>query len=120
MLAFENKTARICRRPARPALRADKEAKQLNSLDRQLRNASGKSRARSRTGGGHVTLYESEDAHYYYCRGGSNVTKIPKSRPINAIRWRPIADRWPQDGRNRAGRECRERARPSSSPPLLG
>lgn len=46
----------------------------------------------SRTGGGHVTLYESEDSTYYYCRGGNqsdmvNVTKIPKSRPINAIRW---------------------------------
>jgi uncharacterized protein (TIGR02594 family) len=46
----------------------------------------------SRTGGGHVTLYESEDANYYYCRGGNqsdalNVTKIPKSRPVKAIRW---------------------------------
>lgn len=46
----------------------------------------------SRSGGGHVTLYESEDATYYYCRGGNqadsiNVTKIPKSRAIKAIRW---------------------------------
>ena len=46
----------------------------------------------SRKGGGHVTLYESEDANYYYCRGGNqsdsvNITKIPKSRKILAIRW---------------------------------
>lgn len=46
----------------------------------------------SRTGGGHVTLYESEDSAYYYCRGGNqsdsvNVTKIPKSRAIKEIRW---------------------------------
>lgn len=46
----------------------------------------------SRTGGGHVTLYESEDANYYYCRGGNqsdalNITKIAKSRPVKAIRW---------------------------------
>lgn len=46
----------------------------------------------SRDGGGHVTLYESEDSAYYYCRGGNqsdmvNVTKIAKSRPVKAIRW---------------------------------
>jgi uncharacterized protein (TIGR02594 family) len=48
----------------------------------------------SRIGGGHVTLYESEDSTYYFCRGGNqadsvNVTKIPKSRAIKAIRWPP-------------------------------
>jgi uncharacterized protein (TIGR02594 family) len=57
----------------------------------------------SRTGGGHVTLYESEDANYYYCRGGNqsdsvNVTKIPKSRPIKAIRW-PAGLPLPTTGR---------------------
>lgn len=48
----------------------------------------------SRTGGGHVTLYESEDANYYYCRGGNqsdsvNVAKMPKSRAIRAVHWPP-------------------------------
>lgn len=48
----------------------------------------------SRTGGGHVTLYESEDSASYYCRGGNqsdsvNITRIAKSRPIRAIRWPP-------------------------------
>lgn len=57
----------------------------------------------SRTGGGHVTLYESEDATYYYCRGGNqsdalNVTRIPKSRPIKAIRW-PAGVALPTAGR---------------------
>lgn len=57
----------------------------------------------SRTGGGHVTLYESEDATYYYCRGGNqadsiNVTKIPKSRAIKAIRW-PAGTPLPTAGR---------------------
>jgi hypothetical protein len=27
----------------------------------------------SRTGCGHATLYESEDANYYYCRGGNHI-----------------------------------------------
>jgi uncharacterized protein (TIGR02594 family) len=57
----------------------------------------------SRQGGGHVTLYESEDTNYYYCRGGNqsdsvNVTKIPKSRPIKAIRW-PAGVALPTAGR---------------------
>lgn len=57
----------------------------------------------SRTGGGHVTLYESEDATYYYCRGGNqadsfNVTKIPKSRAVKAIRW-PAGIPLPTAGR---------------------
>ncbi|KAA0076114.1 hypothetical protein [Tardiphaga sp. P9-11] len=61
----------------------------------------------SRAGGGDVTLYESEDANYYYCRGGNqsdsvNVTKIPKSRPIKAIRWPAAADDGPEDRRDRA------------------
>jgi len=56
-----------------------------------------------RTGGGHVTLYESEDDNYYYCRGGNqndeiNVTKIPKSRKIEAIRW-PVGFDVPKAGR---------------------
>jgi uncharacterized protein (TIGR02594 family) len=48
----------------------------------------------SRAGGGHVTLYESEDATHYYCRGGNqadsvNITRIPKSRALKGIRWAP-------------------------------
>ncbi|MGM4903769.1 TIGR02594 family protein [Tardiphaga sp. 866_E4_N2_1] len=59
----------------------------------------------SRTGGGHVTLYESEDANYYR-RGGNqsdsvNVSKIPKSRPIKAIRW-PAGVPLPTTGRKMA------------------
>lgn len=57
----------------------------------------------SRTGGGHVTFYESEDDTYYYCRGGNqsdqvNVTRIPKSRAIKAIRW-PAGVPLPKTGR---------------------
>ena len=57
----------------------------------------------SRTGGGHVTLYESEDATTYYCRGGNqsdsvNVTRIPKTRAIKAIRW-PAGVSLPTVGR---------------------
>lgn len=57
----------------------------------------------SRTGGGHVTLYESEDATHYYCRGGNqsdsiNITKIPKSRAVKAIRW-PAGVAVPTNGR---------------------
>jgi uncharacterized protein (TIGR02594 family) len=57
----------------------------------------------SRTGGGHVTLYESEDATYFYCRGGNqsdsvNVTKIAKSRAVKAIRW-PSGVALPTAGR---------------------
>lgn len=45
----------------------------------------------TRDGGGHVSLYESEDANYYYVRGGNqsdqvNVMRYPKSRLL-AIRW---------------------------------
>ncbi|MBR1198814.1 TIGR02594 family protein [Bradyrhizobium sp. AUGA SZCCT0158] len=57
----------------------------------------------TRTGGGHITLYESEDANWIYCRGGNqsdglNVTKIPKSRKIHAIRW-PAGVSLPTAGR---------------------
>jgi uncharacterized protein (TIGR02594 family) len=57
----------------------------------------------SRTGGGHVTLYESEDATYYYCRGGNqgdaaNVERIAKSRAVKAIRW-PAGVPLPTAGR---------------------
>lgn len=57
----------------------------------------------SRTGGGHVTLYESENNTHYYCRGGNqsdsvNVTLIPKSRAIKAIRW-PNGCPMPTTGR---------------------
>lgn len=46
----------------------------------------------SRVGGHHVTMYESEDSTYYYCRGANQsdsicVTRIPKSRKIVAVRW---------------------------------
>lgn len=45
-----------------------------------------------RVGGHHVTMYESEDDNYYYCRGGNQsdqicVTRIAKSRPVMAVRW---------------------------------
>jgi uncharacterized protein (TIGR02594 family) len=57
----------------------------------------------SRTGGGHVTLYESEDTTYFYCRGGNqgdavNVERIPKSRAVKAIRW-PAGVPLPTAGR---------------------
>ncbi len=57
----------------------------------------------SRAGGGHVTFYESEDASYYYCRGGNqsdavNVARIPKARAIKAIRW-PAGVALPTAGR---------------------
>jgi hypothetical protein len=46
----------------------------------------------SRTGGGHVTIYESEDAINFYCRGGNqgdaaNAERNPKFRPVKGIRW---------------------------------
>lgn len=57
----------------------------------------------SRTGGGHVTIYESEDAKFYYCRGGNqgdavNVERILKSRAVRAIRW-PAGVALPTAGR---------------------
>lgn len=57
---------------------------------------------KKRKGGGHVTLYESEDAKYYYGRGGNqsdsvNVSKILKSEVI-AIRW-PAGVALPTAGR---------------------
>lgn len=59
-----------------------------------------------RTGGHHVTMYESEDNNYYYCRGGNQsdqicVTHIPKSRPVLAVRWgthTPIPTTGPKHG----------------------
>lgn len=33
----------------------------------------------SRTGGGHVTLYESADSAYYYCRGGNQADSKPQN-----------------------------------------
>jgi uncharacterized protein (TIGR02594 family) len=72
----------------------------------------------SRTGGGHVTLYESEDATYLYCRGGNqgdaaNVERILKSRAVKGIRW-PASVPLPTAGRKmgatgnsvKAGREA--------------
>ena len=57
----------------------------------------------SRTGGGHVTTYESEDDGYFYCRGGNqgdavNVERISKSRAVKAIRW-PAGFPLPTAGR---------------------
>lgn len=57
---------------------------------------------KKRKGGGHVTLYESEDAKYYYGRGANqsdsvNVSKILKSEII-AIRW-PSGAPLPTTGR---------------------
>lgn len=47
---------------------------------------------KSRTGGGHVTFYETEDANYYYCRGGNqsdmvNVAAIRKDDSIKGFMW---------------------------------
>lgn len=50
-----------------------------------------------RQGGGHITIYESEDATHFYCRGGNqsdqiNVAKFPKSRLTEyGFRWPPGA-----------------------------
>lgn len=60
----------------------------------------------SRVGGHHVTMYESEDSSYYYCRGGNQsdqicVTKIPKSREVIAVRWgihTPVSTAGPKHG----------------------
>lgn len=59
-----------------------------------------------RTGGHHVTMYESEDDTNYYCRGGNQtdqicVTHIPKSRAVVAVRWgthMPIPTTGPKHG----------------------
>jgi hypothetical protein len=72
----------------------------------------------SRTGGGHVTLYESEDANYYYCRGGnqsdsvnvSKLSEVPTHQSDPLACRRAAADDWSQDGRNRAGRKGRVRS----------
>lgn len=97
---------------------ADKETKQLNSLDRQLRNAAGK-------GGAQPHRWRPRHA----LRGRAllllprrlNATKIPKSRPIEAIRW-PAGVPLPTAGRKMGatGQAVKEEARPSPSPPLLG
>ena len=47
---------------------------------------------KSRTGGGHVTFYECEDANYYYCRGGNqsdmvNVAAIRKDETVKGFMW---------------------------------
>jgi hypothetical protein len=59
-----------------------------------------------RVGGHHVTMYESEDSVYYYCRGANQassicVTSIPKSRQVLAVRWgihTPISTAGPKIG----------------------
>jgi uncharacterized protein (TIGR02594 family) len=58
---------------------------------------------KSRAGGGHVTLYEGEDATYYYCRGGNqsdmvNVSAIRKDSTIKGFMW-PKAAALPTTGR---------------------
>lgn len=60
----------------------------------------------SRVGGHHVTMYESEDSVYYYCRGANQsdqicVTRIPKSREVLAVRWglhTPVSTAGPKMG----------------------
>lgn len=47
---------------------------------------------KTRVGGGHVTLYEREDANYYYCRGGNqsdmvNVSAIRKDSTVRGFMW---------------------------------
>ncbi len=47
---------------------------------------------KTRTGGGHVTIYESEDKNYYYCRGGNqsdmvNVAAIKKDSTVRGFMW---------------------------------
>lgn len=46
----------------------------------------------TRSGGGHVTLYEGEDGDYWFGRGGNqsdmvNVARFPKSRPLLGYMW---------------------------------
>lgn len=46
----------------------------------------------TRTGGGHVTMYEGEDDQYWFGRGGNqgdmvNVARFPKSRPVLGYMW---------------------------------
>lgn len=46
----------------------------------------------TRSGGGHVTMYEGEDGNYWFGRGGNqsdmvNVARFPKSRPILGHMW---------------------------------
>ena len=46
----------------------------------------------TRSGGGHVTMYEGEDNDYWFGRGGNqsdmvNVARFPKSRPILGYMW---------------------------------
>lgn len=47
---------------------------------------------KSRTGGGHVTYYEGENATHYFCRGGNqsnrvNVAKIAKNNDVLGFMW---------------------------------
>lgn len=47
---------------------------------------------KTRTGGGHVTVYECEDANNYYCRGGNqsdmvNVSAIRKDNTVRGFMW---------------------------------
>jgi uncharacterized protein (TIGR02594 family) len=47
---------------------------------------------KSRKGGGHVTMYESEDANFYFCRGGNqsdmvNVSVIRKDETVKGFMW---------------------------------
>jgi hypothetical protein len=47
----------------------------------------------SRTGGGHVTLYESEDANYYYCRDGNQSDSVTKISEVSPHQGDPLACR---------------------------
>lgn len=47
----------------------------------------------TRTGGNHVTLYESEDESYYYCRGANQSDMVNCSRRGKSQK--PLAVRWP-------------------------
>jgi uncharacterized protein (TIGR02594 family) len=62
---------------------------------------------KKRTGGGHVTLYESEDDRFYYCRGGNqndqiNIASYPKG-DFKWIRWPvgALGAKYPAQGRVR-------------------
>lgn len=49
---------------------------------------------KSRDGGGHVTIYESEDDNYWYCRGGNQNDQVCVSRyPKKTTTW--VGMRWP-------------------------
>lgn len=50
---------------------------------------------KSRAGGGHVTLYEGEDEHYYFCRGGNQSDQVNVARIRKDAGW--LGFMWPKE-----------------------